>query len=373
LKPFSKPRNPFCFTVEKIEAQSDRNGTTVSKSYLLLKQTDQMTTLHIVFHGNCIDGWGAAYIAQSDVGALTEKAGLPYESVADVQMWAISPNQSWTWSKIPVRGCHVLLLDVSLPASWLSTWERAALSVHCVDHHVSSVPVWTGREDRAVLCMDRCATWLTWELVHPEEAVPDWVAFVDRIDRWCDVTEEDRAVRELLHPIAQMPVKGQFDEALTQMHAFILRYTYPSLRALQAEQGRAALALKTAALQKALGERPTCQVSVDVEKCALWSLPADWLGQKVFVLNSTGVQVDSTEAAAALFELHADVNVFVNYRHKSYVNRRGIVEKSIVYSVRAREGCGLDLTAGAVFAGHPCAAGGARPLAVGAAFVIETM
>jgi hypothetical protein len=100
----------------------------------------------------------------------------------------------------------------------------------------------------------------------------------------------------------------------------------------------------------------------------MWSLPDTWLGLKVFILNGTGVTVDSTEAAQAIFNLYPEVSVFISYRHKSYREAR-----SIVYSVRARDESPIDLTAGGVFAGHPRAAGGARPLEAGVPFVLEAL
>jgi hypothetical protein len=331
------------------------------------------TTLHIVFHGNCIDGWLAAYLAQIGYRMMSVSAGFPYMTVADVRMWAISPSQEWTWAMIPVKGCHVLLLDVSLPEHSLRAWEASALSVYCVDHHVTSLPAWTGRGGPSLIRTDRCATWLTWELVYPEIPPPEWVEMVDRIDRWCDVTEEDRAVRELLYPIAQMAVKGQISEAIMATQHFTFLYGFPSFREIQVGQGKEALAAKEAAFKVTLASQPTCILEVEAAHCAAWALPASWMGQKVFIINSTGRMMDSTDAGATIFELYPEVNIFLNYRYKHYVNRKGIAEDSVIYSVRAREGAGVDLTAGAVFAGHPCAAGGSKPYEKSTAFVIESM
>jgi hypothetical protein len=330
-------------------------------------------TLHIVFHGNCIDGWLSAFLAHKGFRMMSVNGGFPYMTIGDVRLWAISPSQEWTWAMVPVKGCHVLLLDVSLPEHSLKAWERTALSVYCVDHHVTSLPAWTGRAGPSLVRTDRCATWLTWELIYPELPPPEWVALVDRIDRWTDVTEEDRAVRELLHPIAQMAVKNQFAEAIYATQQFTFFYNFPSFRALQVEQGMAALAAKDAAFKASLASQPTSMVTLDADLCAAWKVPGAWIGQTVFIINSTGVMMDSTDAAATLFEMYPEVNIFLNYRHKRYVNRKGIAEESVIYSVRAREGSGVDLTAGAVFAGHPCAAGGSKPFEKLVPFVIEAL
>ena len=332
------------------------------------------TLLHIVFHGNCIDGWLSAYIAHTGYHSLAASAGISYSNVKGVQLWPISPNQEWTWSKIPIRGCHVLLLDVSLPEKSLAAWERVALSVYCVDHHVSSVSTWERRPLAATLRTDRCATWLTWELVYPELPVPDWVALVDRIDRWADVTEEDRALRELLYPIALLPVKGQFEEAIVATRQFIQLHAFPSFRSLQIEKGKGALARKVDDFKTILEKQPVCMLTVEEAHCALWGLPSTWEGHTVFIVDGTGVAVDSTDASASIFDMYPEVSVFVTYRHKFYTNRwSGRKEHTVLYSVRANEKAGIDLTAGDVFAGHPCAAGGKRVYAKTTAFVIETM
>jgi hypothetical protein len=327
-------------------------------------------TLHIVFHGNCIDGWLSAYIASGGVRELAAR-GFPYPSIDSIQLWAISPNQAWTWSRVPVRGCHVLLLDVTLPEDHLKGWEAAALSVYCIDHHASSLPQWAGREGRGLQTAEHCATWLTWSLVYPEKPVPEWVALSERIDLWTDVTAEDRALREVLYPIAVLAVKGLYHEALARTDAFLNAYEDPAKRALQVEQGQKEVVKKSLALKATLEKQPTHLLTVEMEHCSKWSLPSSWLGLKVFLLNGTGVGVDSTEAAQAIFELYPEVSVFISYRHKCYIDWKRIEHRSIVYSARARDESPIDLTTGGVFAGHPHAAGGARPLEAGVAFVIE--
>jgi hypothetical protein len=331
------------------------------------------TTLHIVFHGNCIDGWFSTYIAHTGYHILAANAGISYSNVKDVKLWPISPNQEWTWSAIPIRGCHVLLLDVSLPEKWLMAWERAALSVYCVDHHVTSQPVWAERP-LSTIRIDRCATWLTWELVYPELPVPEWVALIDRIDRWTDVTLEDRALRELMYPIATLPVKGQWEEALIATRQFLDLHAFPSFRSLQIENGKKALARKVDEFKAVLEKQPVCVLTVDETHCTQWGLPDVWKGHRVFIVDGTGVAIDSTDAGASIFDMYPDVSVFVTYRHKYYTNRRtGREEHTILYSVRAHEKAGIDLTAGSVFAGHPCSAGGMRAYEKSAAFMIETM
>lgn len=329
-------------------------------------------TLHIVFHGNCVDGWLSAYIAQGAIAELTA-AGFPYASVAGVQLWAISPNQAWTWKRVPVAGCHVLLLDVTLPDEPLKAWEAAALSVHCIDHHASNLPQWAERAGRGVMSTEHCATWLTWALVYPTRPIPEWVALSERIDLWTGVTAEDRALREVMYPLAQLALKGLFPEAIAATREFIAAYEDPAVRALQVEMGRSLQVKKDLEFKASLEKQPTQILPITAEHCAKWALPESWLGLQVFILNGTGVMVDATDAAQAIFNLIPTVSVFISYRHRRYVNPAREEILSIVYSARARDEAPLDLTAGGVFAGHPRAAGGSRPLEAGVAFVLEAL
>ena len=107
---------------------------------------------------------------------------------------------------------------------------------------------------------------------------------------------------------------------------------------------------------------PSSIVLLEEQHCEEWEVPSAWLGQKVFIIETTGASLDSTEAAARIFSTQTEINLFVSYRYKLYIRPDKSEERSIVYSARAREGAGVDLTTSTVFAGHPCAAGGCKPL-----------
>lgn len=326
-------------------------------------------TLHIVFHSHCIDGWFSAFIAYNDWSRWERYAG-----VENVELWPISPNQEWSWPKAhQVRNAHVLLVDVTVSDAYLTAWERTTASLYCIDHHLSAMPIWEERLSCCTLRTDRCAAWLTWEAFHPEVAPPEWLAVVDRIDRWCDVTEEDKALRELMQEFANLAAKGRITEAVDLTRSFLFHSTSSSHRPALLEKGRALVAEKEAATTALFDTLPTRTIELQEEHGALWGLPPSWLGHTAFIIETTGASLDSTQAANSLFETHSHINLFVSYRHKRYVRRDRSEELSIVYSVRAREGAGIDLTLGALFAGHPCAAGGCKPLGEKpSAFVLST-
>lgn len=320
-------------------------------------------TLHIVFHSHCIDGWFSAFIAFQH-WRNWEK----YRDVDNVQMWPISPNQERTWPKAHrLRDDHVLLVDVTVSEAYLREWERKTASLYCIDHHLSAMPIWAERLACCTLRTERCAAWLTWEAFQPGVEVPEWVAMVDRIDRWCDVTAEDRAFRELMQGIANHAAKiltasEIIYEAVEQTHAFLRYFTTPLLRPMLLLEGHGLLADKEAATKALFATLPTRTIELQEHHAAQWGLPPTWLGHTVFIIETTGASLDSTEAANSIFDTHDHIDLFVSYRHKRYVRRDGFEERSIVYSVRARKETGIDLTVGDLFSGHPCAAGGCKPL-----------
>jgi hypothetical protein len=320
-------------------------------------------TLHIVFHSHCIDGWFSAFIAH-EYWRNWER----YSDVDHVQMWPVSPNQERTWPRAHrLRNDHVLLVDVTVSDAYLREWESKTASLYCIDHHLSAMPIWAERLACCTLRTDRCAAWLTWEAFQPDVAPPEWVAMVDRIDRWCDVTAEDRAFRELMQNIANnaakiFTTKSLIDEVIIQTRFFLTHYITSAGHLRLLAEGRVFLAEKEAATTALFDTLPTRTVELQEHHATQWGLPSSWLGHTVFIIETTGASLDSTEAANRLFGTHTHIDLFVSYRHKRYVRRDGYEERSVVYSVRAREGAGVDLTVGDLFAGHPCSAGGCKPL-----------
>ena len=307
------------------------------------------STLRILFHGNCIDGLACFY--------LYKKAHAGHNVVG----FPVSPNEERTWPQDPenIAEWDIVLLDISMPDEILRRWEATARSVRVIDHHATSEAVLTAARPASVIfSTDRCATFLTYQFLHPGRPIPDWVHMVDRIDRWKDVTFNDRAMREMLHPMAKLAVQGQLDLALQQMDSFANLSSRPVSTDLFTFilEGSARLGAKEHYLNSILsGGRPTAKWTIDEALATSWHLPSSWIGTTVFSVDTTGISCfDSTDASQMVFDRCPDVTVFVNYIKTSWI-RQGHPQSKYKYCVRAREG--IDLTVGGVFSGHPCAAG----------------
>jgi hypothetical protein len=167
---------------------------------------------------------GGAISAIAAVKFKTKSPGLVAISMWSLFAFAplvlafpISPNVPRSWpKKDKLSGHHIILTDVSVPEYILGEWEDVTESIFCIDHHTSSEKTWKGHEDISVHCTQFCASVLAWRHFFPEEKEPDWLMQIDRIDRWVDATDDDRAMRELMMPIAHKAVESSCIEALDE-------------------------------------------------------------------------------------------------------------------------------------------------------------
>jgi hypothetical protein len=301
----------------------------------------------IGFHGNCIDGWMSTYIAYS---ALVQ-------SGAQIAMFPMSPNQKTTWpSYASVKGANVLLLDVSVPYYARQAWMKAgARSIQIIDHHESAVEHWPAKNNP--IDTSRCAAYQTWQRFYPNLAIPAWLDHVDRIDRWDNPTYEDRCVREVLNIIAHKPVEKKYDEAFHLTQMFLTHVETPQGFTDILQEGKVILEKKDAGLLELL-ERGSLHEFTQ-EYLDNWKMPAHWLGANVYIIDTTNVLLDTTEAAHLVFESYPIVQVFVNYR-KKLVTRMDASQQPVqkdlyIFSARSR---GFDLTSGAsILKGHKTSAG----------------
>jgi len=254
----------------------------------------------ILYHGNCIDGWFSAYIAQSALKAL-----------GTVTMYPISPNQPNTWPKTSeMAGSHIVLLDVSVAKEHRDAWTAGgALSIMCIDHHASAVEHWpTGSCPIDTSC---CAAVQTWRYFCGALPVPFWLAHIDRIDRWDNPTYEDRCVREVLNIIAHKPVEKKLDEAIALTEVFLVQMASPLGIMGVIHQGKQILDQKDTALLAIL--QRGIFLAIGQEHIDAWKLPQSWLGATIYLIDNTHITLDTTEAAHLVFLHYPAVTAFINF------------------------------------------------------------
>ena len=298
----------------------------------------------ILFHGNCVDGWFAGYIAYT---ILRTKGSL--------SMYPIAPGQPNTWPSAAVlEGTHVLMVDVSVPEATRDHWmARGALSIKCIDHPASAMEHWSA--ECCPIHVESCAAIQTWQHFYPGLPIPFWLQQIDRMDRWDHPTEDDRCIREILAQIAHKPVQKRFDQAIQMTEAFLKQVSTQEGWSEIVEKGRVLLEKKDAALRETLTAGRTVVIS-ETELLA-WHLPETWMGKLVYLMDNTDQPFDSTEASHLVFTHYPETDVFINYRKKSFRvggGKMAMDQQMIVYSARSQS---LSLTEGTVFRGHPTAAG----------------
>jgi hypothetical protein len=293
----------------------------------------------IVTHGNCPDGLLAAFIGHS---ALKGKG--------PVQIFAISPNQPRTWpTGQEMSGTHILMVDISVPEEYRKKWLAAgALSIMCIDHHASSMEHWSPSE--CPINVESCAALQVYKFFFPTLPIPGWLAAVDRIDRWDNPTEEDRCMREVLSYIAHKPVSGALEEAMMLTQKFIQDMENPEAVAAYLAQGKQVLHQKDEYLKQLMFSRGR-MISITPELAKAWQLPANWVYLNIFVVDNTGISMDTTEAAHLFFSVQKDAPVFINYRKQSYP---GKPFPQYTFSARSRD---FNVTQGTILKGHPFSAG----------------
>jgi len=306
-----------------------------------------LPVINIVTHGNCADGWGAAYL-------YWEAYSVDHE----VRIHPVAPSNEATWPSVEtVKGHKLLFLDVTC-GSRMAAYAAAASEMSLIDHHPGG-ELYKGLCTSACTASDCCATRLAWTQLHPGVPEPVWVTYINQIDMWEDVGEQTLAFREIVTPIARMAITDSVDEALVAMAELVERMSDPAEECAIYLEGTELYKDKIAALEALLAVCPQFHGLIDEPLQVKWNLPASWIGKTIFVANTSknfigSAIMDTTVLSQHIFGLNPGTTIFVNY-HKVTWNYRGKQFCKYVYHARAR---GVDLTECASLDGHAAAAGG---------------
>lgn len=120
----------------------------------------------VLYHGNCLDGFGAAYAAWLHFGDAAEYIPVQYGD---------NPPE--------VNGKNVYILDFSYPRETLLQMAAKAKTITVLDHHK------TAEEDLrgitfATFDMTKSGCVLAWEHFHPDKFVPAMLARIQDRDLW---------------------------------------------------------------------------------------------------------------------------------------------------------------------------------------------
>jgi oligoribonuclease NrnB/cAMP/cGMP phosphodiesterase (DHH superfamily) len=128
---------------------------------------------YVLYHGNCMDGFGAAFAAWLHF----KEKNLPYE------LLACNYNEPFPLTDEQVRGSNIFVVDFSFPRAVLERVCLTAAKVQVLDHHP------TAEADLASLpCahfdMSQSGAMLAWKYFHPEKKIPVLMNYIQDRDLW---------------------------------------------------------------------------------------------------------------------------------------------------------------------------------------------
>ncbi len=129
----------------------------------------------ILYHGNCYDGFGAAWAAWRKFGDDAEYR--PY-------LYGMAPPEDW-WD----RDCYVL--DFSFPAKVISdrvlgdkTLMANLTDFRVLDHHKTAEEDLKEQPGYCTFDMNKSGAMLAWEFFHQGKTTPQMIAYIQDRDLW---------------------------------------------------------------------------------------------------------------------------------------------------------------------------------------------
>ncbi|MDR2838782.1 MAG: phosphoesterase, partial [Azonexus sp.] len=157
-------------------------------------------TTTIIYHADCIDGFGAAYAAWRRFGDTARYRPLHHgERLADGE----------------IAGHAVYILDFSFPPAEIEVLAASARSLTEIDHHISAQNAWGGRLTtdadgvrryrhpdppvEIIFATDKSGVRLAWEYFLPDQPLPLLLRHIEDQDLWRFALPETRRICLALH------------------------------------------------------------------------------------------------------------------------------------------------------------------------------
>lgn len=131
----------------------------------------------ILYHADCMDGFGAAFAAWLKLGATATYIPVQYgQPMPEI-----------------VAGSTVRILDFSYPRAELLALVDRCPDTRVIDHHKVAAEDLAGL-DFAIFDKKKSGAVLAWEFFHPNEDVPELLLYVQDRDLWAWSLPESRRV-----------------------------------------------------------------------------------------------------------------------------------------------------------------------------------
>jgi len=119
-----------------------------------------------LYHGNCVDGTGAAAVIKKKYPAAE-----------------CYPMQHGEPIPVPVKGKTVFIVDFSFKEDILRNLKKEAKDVFWYDHHKTVLPIYESLK-WGVIDLEESGATLTWKKEYPHERVPKILEYVKDKDIW---------------------------------------------------------------------------------------------------------------------------------------------------------------------------------------------
>lgn len=142
----------------------------------------------VIYHANCADGFGAAFVVWLKLGDNAEYLPMNYGATYNFDLSGIVVNRVG----YEINGREVFILDFSFPREVMDDLFVHAKRVVWLDHHKTAFEMWceTEREryesddGTIILNNNKSGALLAWEYFHPGTEVPMLIQHIDDRDRW---------------------------------------------------------------------------------------------------------------------------------------------------------------------------------------------
>jgi oligoribonuclease NrnB/cAMP/cGMP phosphodiesterase (DHH superfamily) len=120
----------------------------------------------VLYHNNCPDGFGAAWIVWRHL-----KRDATYIGVTPDKLPSISQ----------LKNKYVIILDVSIPETYLEEIKKNANNVLLVDHHNTYVEELENNTN-TIFDKDHSAIYISWRIFNPDEKIPQFIRYIEDND-----------------------------------------------------------------------------------------------------------------------------------------------------------------------------------------------
>jgi len=149
----------------------------------------------VIYHGNCYDGFSAAWVAK--------------QAIPDAEFFAARYNDP----PPDVQDRVVLMVDISYSRDILVAMLDSAALLRVLDHHKTAEAACAGL-DFCTFDLSRSGARLAWRYFYPEMDPPDWLLRVEDRDLWRFAFDDTKAVHAY---IASLPMTFENWDALNAL------------------------------------------------------------------------------------------------------------------------------------------------------------